>query len=161
MSAPVVLVLRFLLALTLYAFLGWALLAVWRDLRTQATLLATRKIPGIDLIVQIKDQEPIRHFFNQPEILIGRDPHCDVPILDDTISVRHARLSYHHGQWWLDDLSSTNGTRLNNEELTLPTVIINDDQVECGQANITIKLGIDPATPPTLRMRKSGDNNEP
>ena len=158
MSATFVLTLRILLAVSLYAFLGWALLTIWRELRTQGALLATRKIPGISLNMQIDEQAPIQKHFTQPEILLGRDSHCDIPLLDDTVSVRHARLAYHHGQWWLEDLGSTNGTHLNKEKVSIPTVVISGDKIDCGKASITINLGADPANPPTQRIPNSGDS---
>jgi pSer/pThr/pTyr-binding forkhead associated (FHA) protein len=157
MSAPFVLALRVLLALSLYAFLGWALFTIWYELRTHGTLLAARKIPGINLNIQIGDQPPSQHYFTQSEILLGRDSHCDLPVPDDTVSVRHARLSYHHGQWWLEDLGSTNGTRLNSYKVSIPTVVINGDFVECGKVSIAIGLGLDSTSPPTQRIPDPGE----
>jgi len=157
MSAPFVLALRVLLAMSLYAFLGWALYTIWYELRAQGTILATRKIPGINLNIQV-DEEPLaQRYFTQSEILLGRDSHCDLPLPDETVSVRHARLSYHHGQWWLEDLGSTNGTRLNKEKVTIPTVVINGDYVECGKASIIINLGLDTLSPPTQRIPPPGE----
>ena len=158
MSAPFVLALRVLLAISLYAFLGWALATIWQELRTQGTLLAARKIPGINLNIQIEDQPPTQHYFSQSEILLGRDSHCDLPLPDDTVSVRHARLSHHHGQWWLEDLGSTNGTRLNRDQVSIPTVVINGDLVECGKASIVINLGMDATHPPTQRILNPGES---
>jgi pSer/pThr/pTyr-binding forkhead associated (FHA) protein len=157
MSAPFVLALRVLLAMSLYAFLGWALYTFWYELRSQGTLLAARKIPGINLNVQIDDQAPTQRFFSQAEILLGRDSHCDLPLPNETVSVRHARLSHHHGQWWLEDLGSTNGTRLNNEKVSIPTVVINGDIVACGKVSIVINLGMDATSSPTQRIPNSGD----
>ena len=157
MSAPIVLALRVLLAVSLYAFLGWTLLTIWRELHTQGTLLAVRKIPGISLNIQLDDQAPMQRYFTQPEILLGRDSHCDIPLPDNTVSVRHARLSFHHGQWWLEDLGSTNGTHLNKQKVSIPTVVINGDQVECGKASVMINLGIESTNPPTQRIHTSGD----
>lgn len=157
MSAPFVLALRVLLAMSLYAFLGWALFTIWSELRSQGTLLAARKIPGINLNVKIGDQLPSQHYFSQSEILLGRDSHCDLPLPDDTVSVRHARLSHHHGQWWLEDLGSTNGTRLNSDKVSIPTVVINGDLIECGKASIFINLGMDATHPPTQRILNSGE----
>jgi len=158
MSAPFVLALRVLLAVSLYAFLGWTLLTIWRELRTQGTLLAARKIPGIGLNLQVGEQPASQQYFTQSEILLGRDAHCDMPIPDDTVSIRHARLAYHHGQWWLEDLGSTNGTMLNKEKVTIPTVVIGGDKIDCGKASITINLGIDQSDPPTQRIPDSGDS---
>jgi hypothetical protein len=49
------------------------------------------------------------------ELLIGRHPNCDVVVADDTVSRRHARLTFRDGSWILQDLDSTNGTRLNGQ----------------------------------------------
>jgi hypothetical protein len=47
------------------------------------------------------------------ELLIGRHPGCDVIVPADTVSRQHARLIFRDGGWILQDLDSTNGTRLN------------------------------------------------
>lgn len=157
MSAPFVLALRVLLAMLLYAFLGWTLLTIWRELHAQGSILAARKIPGIGLAMRVREQVPVQRYFTKPEILLGRDTHCDVSLPDDTVSVRHARLAYHHGQWWLEDLGSTNGTRLNKEIVSIPTVVISGDTIDCGNASLTINMGADLSNPPTQRIQDSGD----
>jgi len=158
MSAPIVLALRVVMAIFLYAFLGWALWTLWRDLRSRGEILSTRKIPGINLLVVRDNATPQSQFYTQAEIIIGRDSHCDISLLDDTVSIRHARLLYHHGQWWLEDLGSTNGTWLNNEILSTPTVVINEDQIQCGKTLITLTLGFNPANPPTQRIDTIGES---
>lgn len=51
----------------------------------------------------------------QPEeLLIGRHPSCDIVLCEPTVSRRHARLRFRDGTWILQDLDSTNGTRINN-----------------------------------------------
>jgi hypothetical protein len=140
MSGPVVLALRALLAVCLYAFLGWAFYSLWRDIKQQGTLLAARRAPSIDLtITQNVDKIQIRHF-HRAEITVGRDPTCDCSIEDDSISARHARLSYHHNQWWLEDLESTNGTLLNQHKLSMPTVVISNDEFICGETSFVITM---------------------
>jgi pSer/pThr/pTyr-binding forkhead associated (FHA) protein len=63
-------------------------------------------------------------------------------LLDDpTVSNTHARLSYHHGQWWLEDLRSTNGTFLNDEAVASPLVVTDGDVVRCGQVQFTLAPG--------------------
>lgn len=42
---------------------------------------------------------------------IGRDPHSDIAIHDDTISSEHAVIDFEGGRYWLEDLRSTNGTK--------------------------------------------------
>ena len=43
-------------------------------------------------------------------LVIGRDPGCDVPLEDERVSWRHARLELKDGKPVLTDLDSSNGT---------------------------------------------------
>jgi len=152
MSGPIVLGLRILLILALYAFLGFTLLTIWQDLKRTGQQAATRKIPAIRLEVQIKRRAAVSQIFSQPEIILGRESVCDVTLDDTTVSARHAKLSYHHGQWWLEDLNSTNGTSLNKEKLTTATVLAPGDEIQCGAACVTVYLGSDAIVAPTQRL---------
>jgi pSer/pThr/pTyr-binding forkhead associated (FHA) protein len=152
MSGPIILALRVLLAVSLYTFLGWAFVSLWRDIKQQGDLLATRKTPPISITIDRGELGPQMRHFVLPEVTIGRDPACECPVDDEAISARHARLSYHHNQWWLEDLNSTNGTRLNQEKLSMPTVVISDDEFICGGTRFIISLSGDILMPPTKRI---------
>jgi pSer/pThr/pTyr-binding forkhead associated (FHA) protein len=143
MSGPVVLLLRLLLTVSLYAFLVWAFMNLWRDLKLQSSLLEARKIPPISLTLSLAGQVSLIRRFIQAEVTIGRDPACECPVEDEAVSARHARLSYHHNQWWLEDLDSTNGTVLNQEKLSIPTVVISGDEFRCGGTLFTVALAGD------------------
>ena len=143
MTAPLLLALRVLLSLSLYAFLIFTLVLLWRGIKDQGNLLATRRIPPIRLILMHDTESSRQFYFNQPEITVGRDPGCDCQVDEDTVSARHARLSYHHTQWWIEDLHSTNGTLLNGEPLETPTVLTADDEISFGKVRVSIHLEID------------------
>ena len=144
MSGPFVLALRLLLAFSLYAFLGWAFYNLWRDIKQQGELLALRKIPPIKLTINPGKSTSEKRDFLLPEVIIGRDPACECRVDDETVSIRHARLSFHQNQWWLEDLNSTNGTTLNQGILNMPTVVMTDDEFRCGDTLfvISIKTGV-------------------
>ncbi len=137
MTGTVLLILRILLGVLLYAFLGWALFTLWRDLRRQTALQAERQVRPVSLTFDGLDKLS----FNQPEVIIGRSASCDVILEDKTVSGRHARLAYHHGQWWLEDLGSTNGTFLNGEPVSAAVVLTHGDQLRCGQMAGVIAIG--------------------
>ena len=107
-------------------------------------------LPPISLAFTKNSQQvsQIRRFV-QAEVTIGRDPACECPVDDDAISARHARLTYHHNQWWLEDLDSTNGTLINREKLAIPTVVISGDEFRCGGTIFTITLTGDIHMSPT------------
>ena len=138
MTAILVLVLRFALAIALYAFLGWLLSILWQEVKQQGDLLASQKKPVIRVHARLESGKEIQHRYAQTEVTIGRDPNSDIPILDEAISAHHARISYHHSQWWLEDLGSTNGTFIGKSKLTVPTVLITSDQFKCGGTTFTI-----------------------
>lgn len=151
MSGPVILALRALLAAGLYIFLAWALLMLWREIKHQAAVLATRQIPAVSLsILQGDSTSQLRHF-KSPEVTIGRNPACECQVGDDSVSAYHARLNFHHGQWWLEDLKSTNGTTLNQEKVLLPTVVVSGDEIRCGETRLVVTLAGDAPLPPAQR----------
>ena len=132
-------VLRILAAIALFSFLGWALYTLWRDLRFQSQMVTTRKIPPIILSLA-NETEDSRKTFTSSELVIGRDTACDYPLADETVSARHARLSYRYLQWWVEDMQSTNGTFLNDEKVETPTIIINGDEIRIGQIPILVEI---------------------
>jgi pSer/pThr/pTyr-binding forkhead associated (FHA) protein len=154
MTGPIVLALRLITALALYSFFGWALFFLWREVQKQGLSLANRRVPGISLTVKNGSAAPILKHFAQPEITLGRDPGCDIPLLDDTVSTRHAQLIYHHGQWWLEDLASMNGTILNETSVNMPTVITSGDEIICGSTHLMITLSPNLVIEPTQRLEK-------
>ena len=50
-------------------------------------------------------------------ITIGRDPHNQIVIADETVSSEHAVIEFQDGRYWLQDRRSTNGTRLANKKI--------------------------------------------
>lgn len=140
LSATILLALRLIMAAALYAFLAWGILILWRDLRNQAQDLAKQKVPALT-VSRLRDKKiPEELRFTSPEIVIGRHPRCEWVLANDTVSSRHARMMYHHDQWWLEDLGSRNGTFLNGAALTAPAVLANMDQVRCGKVNFSIAM---------------------
>jgi len=53
----------------------------------------------------------------QEDLVVGRHPACDIVVSHPTVSRCHARLIFRDGGWILQDLESTNGTRLNGQHV--------------------------------------------
>ena len=160
MSGSVVLALRILTALALYGFLGWVLVFMLREVQRQGIALANRRVPGISIMVTTSGGQGTLRYFHQAEITIGRDPGCDIPLPEDTISARHAHLTYHHNQWWLEDLASTNGTKLNDTRITTPTVITSGDDIQCGGTRLSVSLSENVIIEPTLQLKKQNQPDQ-
>lgn len=158
MTATLILVLRIGLAVILYYFLWRVFQTLRQDLIQHGMALSSQKKPSIHIHVKTKDGQENRFNFWQTEVLIGRGSKCDISLKDDALSATHARLSFHHAQWWLEDLDSTNGTFLNNDQITTPTVIISDDQFKCGNAILTLRIDrLDTQLPEQEVIEREGD----
>lgn len=140
MTATVVFILRNAFSIILYFFIGWALWTLWKTFSHKTDSFFRASFPHISLMVLEKAGENQVHTFNKNLIFIGRDPTVDLPISDSTISARHAKLSYHHNNWWLEDLNSTNGSFLNETEVSTAIVLTNGDRLRCGQIEIMVKI---------------------
>ncbi|MBT4308827.1 MAG: hypothetical protein HOD49_00285, partial [Anaerolineae bacterium] len=49
-------------------------------------------------------------------------------------------------------LDSTNGTTLNGEDVETPTIIIGNDEIHCGDAGLTVRLGLRDLSPNTQKI---------
>ncbi len=137
MAATLFLILRILWVIALYAFLGWALISIWRALKQQSRALSPAQLPRITIVEA--EKSPALSF-QKMQILIGRDPACDVCLSDPTVSAQHARLDFHDSQWWVEDLQSTNGTYVNGVDVSQPLVVTNGDDLRIGQIVLRIEL---------------------
>ncbi|MFL6239006.1 MAG: FHA domain-containing protein [Actinomycetes bacterium] len=56
-------------------------------------------------------------------VTIGRANDSTLVLADDYASNKHARLALRDGQWYVEDLGSTNGTYLDRTKVTAPTPV--------------------------------------
>jgi pSer/pThr/pTyr-binding forkhead associated (FHA) protein len=132
MTGFVVLIFRVILVVALYLFLGIALFSLWRQLSGKGQVGHTAlNIPTITLEPR-EFNSPAKVFKNQKTVTIGRNDGNDIHFDDIQLSNHHAMLHYHHKQWWIEDIHSTNGIFINGEKIKDPTVLFTDDILKCG-----------------------------
>ena len=139
MTAVLAFALRILLLVLAYLFVGWIGFTIYKDLQA---LLRTREALSASPITLrvLVDGNPIERQFTKPEVILGRDPDCDLIISDGTISLRHCQLSFHHRQWWAVDLNSTNGSFLNENLISSDIIITDGDMLRLGNVSIDINF---------------------
>jgi pSer/pThr/pTyr-binding forkhead associated (FHA) protein len=72
-------------------------------------------------------------------ILIGRADDSTLVLDDDYASTRHARLSFSGGDWFVEDLGSTNGTYLDRAKVTGPTRVPLGVPIRIGKTVIELR----------------------
>ena len=112
----------------------------------------------------IETPEGVTEFDLKSEAVLGRDTTCEVQILDPLSSRRHCRIFKENDKFFVEDLNSSNGTKLNGEPVK-KSEITETDCVQIGQVKIKI---IKPQSATTVKKQiepvvvvvKSQDKNK-
>jgi hypothetical protein len=75
----------------------------------------------------------------QEPLQVGRADACQIKLGDTYISQFHARLFPRDGNWYVEDLGSTNGTYLNQRKLNGPSEVHAGDVVRLGKTTLELK----------------------
>lgn len=76
-------------------------------------------VKRMDKLQIYKKAELLRELeLEKDSYIIGRDPRCDIPLEDNFISRRHARIQKSETGWVLEDLGSTNGTFIGEKRVS-------------------------------------------
>jgi pSer/pThr/pTyr-binding forkhead associated (FHA) protein len=151
MSDQLLTTLKIALLAFIYLFFARVLWAVWTEVRVPTA-------PGLNARqIKVKtpkgsakkavDTTPSKLLVVEPaamrgstvsldaEVVVGRADDCEVTLSEDPfVSTRHARFFQRDGEWWVEDLGSTNGTLVNAQRITEASRIRRDDRVQAGSA---------------------------
>lgn len=72
-------------------------------------------------------------------VTIGRAPDSTIVLDDAAISKNHAVITPHGEDWIIEDLGSTNGTRINKERIAEPTVLKRKVPITVGQTVLELR----------------------
>jgi FHA domain protein len=81
------------------------------------------------------------YYYIGKENTIGRGANNTIKINDKFMSTNHAKITKEDGVFFLEDLNSANGTKLNGEKLKDKIELKNGDIIELGQLVFTFNDG--------------------
>ena len=138
----IILAVRLLLTVFLYLFLAAVFVVLWRDLRTGAESPAVIQEHKAQLVTLAgcEGLKPSTVLELQAFTTLGRGAANTIVVPDTFASAEHALISWHGGQWWLEDLGSRNGTHINDDMVTAPTILSVGDVISIGQVKLKFQI---------------------
>jgi len=91
------------------------------------------------LVVTAGQLAGTRITLSEAPITIGRAEDSTLVITDDFASARHARLVPREGQWFVEDLGSTNGTYLDRGKVSGPTPVPLGVPIRIGRTSLELR----------------------
>lgn len=91
------------------------------------------------LVVTAGQLAGTRITLGEAPITIGRAEDSTLVITDDFASARHARLVPREGQWFVEDLGSTNGTYLDRGKVSGPTPVPLGVPIRIGRTSLELR----------------------
>jgi hypothetical protein len=77
---------------------------------------ASQPVPA-NVLVHVEGKEKPRALRLAANTVIGRAMGCELRLEDTYVSQEHARIFAKNGSWYVEDLGSTNGTKLNGQQV--------------------------------------------
>lgn len=100
-------------------------------------------MPTLHLHVERPGISAVARTFDGDAVVVGRSEQADIPVADESVSRRHARLFLRNQEWFVEDLGSRRGTLLNGLPVSAPTEVKPGDVVSVGSTHLRISRGGD------------------
>lgn len=129
---------RIAFLLLLYLFLIRAFSGLTRAMRTES--VAAR--PMGTLVVERSPAQAPRvgeRLALRATNTMGRDAGNDIALPDEAASARHATLESQDGEWWIEDLGSTNGTLVNGVRIERRERLRPGDEIAIGRVALRLE----------------------
>ncbi len=115
----------------------------------------TEKPKGF-LITIVDGRKAGKEYHFETSATVGRTDENDIVIIDPGISRQHAKVFGHRGVFLVEDMGSSNGTRLNGEVIDGQEVLRDGDYITVGTVNLMFSnLELDVAGEKTEKLRLS------
>lgn len=136
----VLLIIRILLIVLLYSFLGLIVILLWRDVRSAERREAASTTPALAarlvVLEGIDGLDSGTAYTLKAYTSLGRADSNTIELPDTYCSAEHALVVWRNKRWWLEDRDSRNGTLLNGQAVETPTVIGSGDEIRFGRINL-------------------------
>ena len=150
MPVFVLTILKVVFLALLYLFIARAVRVIYLDLVGPRVPRASKPAPAAsaprrrkaqpkELVVTEADGAPRSFPMAQEPLQIGRSESCQIVLQDTYASQMHARVYPKDGEWFVEDLGSTNGTYLNRAKVSHPAPVGPGDEIRIGKTTLEVR----------------------
>jgi len=141
----------FALSALKYALLALLFLFIWRAMRwvvrglnvdrtAPASVGRVAATPARQTILLVQPDGTKSYPYRlEGATTIGRAAECELRLDDTYVSQQHARIFDRNGNWYVEDLGSTNGTYVNEQKLVAPAMLTPGDTVRVGTTKVELR----------------------
>ena len=111
---------------------------------------------GYELLIIKGPNEGQAFLLKGDEVIIGRDPDCELTLDDVTLSRKHAKIALHFNDLAIEDLGSANGVFVNGVQ-EKKSVLRVEDRLTLGKVEMRLRraTGMSDSTAMTARSQPS------
>lgn len=143
-------ILKYIFLALIFLFLARAVRAMYLEINgpraprtpgapAQATAAARGGRTPDKMVLLATGTDKQRSFDLGDELIVGRSAKCHVVINDTYASQVHSRVFRRNGQFFIEDMGSTNGTYLNNQKVVSPTPVNRGDRARIGHTEMEFR----------------------
>lgn len=121
---------------------GQCLYCTTTDALNLREIVADSKLtpPAPEHVLTLVDLDSGKKFaLDSARVRIGRDPKNHICLDDVYVSKQHAFITYEEGQFWLEDLGSKNGTKVNGAHILDRETLRRGDKLTIGRTEFCIE----------------------
>ncbi|GAC1367578.1 MAG: hypothetical protein NVSMB32_12590 [Actinomycetota bacterium] len=143
-------ILKYLFLALIFLFLARAVRAMFLEINgprsRKASAAPTRATPAAragkapdKVALLVGGAEKARLYDLGDELIMGRSAKCHI-VLDDTYASQvHTRVFRRNGQFFIEDMGSTNGTFLNSRKVVTATPVNRGDRARIGRTELEFR----------------------
>lgn len=128
------LILKAVFTLLIFLFLFWAIRTSYKT----ALSLPEQQQSSAAFLLEVQAPDAT---FTYPLIknsILGRAETADINVNDQAVSAKHCSFRQRGNSWYVIDLNSLNGTYVNEQKLSQPVKIKENDRIKVGKTNILV-----------------------
>ncbi len=133
-------ILRLAAGVLLLLFMGMVGWLLYREMRVTASWLVEQQAVTGEVCLLDEAGEVLERYRLRPVTSIGRIPSNTIVLSGGYVSAEHALITRRGQQWWLEDLNSRNGTRLNDLPVLEPVVVTAGDTISIGDQKLRVDI---------------------